>query len=326
MSPTYKIKILCFSLHSFTNLLDWLCFISGLKKPGEAAPPGVSAATRQYSSFWEHPGLLGTTPGYKGPAWRSTLTHACKGRSKQVPISTAHKSTHCQAKQPSDPPPAWVIAGDLSNTCRTPTEHLENTPRDSGRLECWWAPCSNIFLFGEARGEFLQLTVYWSWFTWAKISLQGILSIPRVHDLSWEGDHGAQKQNEGSFWPQLRLFYSCKAPLTPAMLAQARGNSSLSCCVWLFPTCIFSCFFLFPHLFSQERFAGLSVDAHCSHFFPVSHVITNLIKYRKQLHRTHPVRLMTQICAIKHYKNKYFYQAPSKLQNIQETFHSTQYT
>lgn len=221
------------------DLLDLLCFISGLKKPGETAPPAVSIATRQYSSSWEHPGLPKTTPGYKGPAWRSTLIHAHKGSSKQVPISTAHKRTYCEAKQPSDPPPAWDIAGDLSNTYGTPTEHLENTPLDFVRLKCWWAPCSDIFLLGEARGEFLQLTVYWSWFTCIKIRLQCILSIPRVHNLSWEGDHGAQKQNEGSFWPQLRLFYSCKVPLTPAMLAQARGISSLSCCVWLFLTYTF---------------------------------------------------------------------------------------
>lgn len=65
-------------------------------------------------------------------------TYSCTsgmGSSKQVPISTAHKSSYCQAKEPSDPPPAWVIAGDLSNTCGTPREHLENTPMDFVRLK-----------------------------------------------------------------------------------------------------------------------------------------------------------------------------------------------
>lgn len=210
-----------------------------------------------------------------------------------------------------------------------PQSTLKTYPVDFVRLTCWWALCRDLFLHGEARGEFLPLTVYWSWFTWAKISLQSLLSVPRVHNWSWEGDHGAQKQNESSFWPQLRLFYSCKASLTPAMLAKARGNSSLSCWVWLFPTYIFFlhsvAFLLFPRLISQESFAGLSVDAHCSHFFPASHLITNWIKYRKQLHRTHPVWLMTQICAIKQNKNRNFHQAPLKLQSIQETFHSTQH-
>lgn len=43
-----------------------------------------------------------------------------------MPISTTPESTSCQAKQPSDPLPAWVIAGDLSNTWdthRAPWKH-----------------------------------------------------------------------------------------------------------------------------------------------------------------------------------------------------------
>lgn len=69
---------------------------------------------------------------------------AHQGSSKQVPISTAHESTYCQAKEPSEPPPAWVIAGDLSNTCGTPTEHLENTPMDFVRLKAD-EPCEVIY-------------------------------------------------------------------------------------------------------------------------------------------------------------------------------------
>lgn len=90
-----------------------------------------------------------------------------------------------------------------------------------------------------------------------------------------------------------------------------------SCIVLLFsvPT------FIFPGKFCR-LVCGCTL---LSHFFPASHVITNWIKYRKQLHRAHSVWLMTQICALKQNKNKYLYQASLKLQSIQETFHSTQH-
>lgn len=132
-----------------------------------------------------------------------------------------------------------------------------------------------------------------------------------VSGLSW-GCFTAAKLH----WPQQ---CSHKQEEIPPWVAECGFSQRIffSCTVFLFsvPT------FIFPGKFCR-LVCGCTL---LSHFFPASHVIINWIKYRKQLHRTHPVWLMTQIRAIKQNKNKYFNQVPLKLQSIQETFHSTQH-
>lgn len=167
-------------------------------------------------------------------------------------------SAFCWTKYPLDPPgnslgPSWRLQQLMWDFCwphNVPSKHSTWDRRGRSAGEPHAAVCSGL------QKQIINLSRWLS----TEVHLPGQRLVCKAfYQFPWDTARAGRetmdfthrkKAGSGLCWG---CFMAVKLHWPP----QARGNSPLRCWVWLFPTYTFflHCvhFFLFPHLFSQQK-------------------------------------------------------------------------